>query len=143
MQTTALTATTLTAKPSAGSSTGKVRRRTRLTYKDYVAITPADNGNYELINGNLVFMPFPTPQHQDLVAEVLSEGNLPKEMAFKKYLYETHGVREYWVVNLKKKTIVQYLNEEGEFQKSDTFNMSVALKSVVLEGFEVKLEDLM
>jgi Uma2 family endonuclease len=45
-------------------------RRTLLTYKDYAAITPANNGNYELIDGNIVFMPSPTPLHQDVVTEL-------------------------------------------------------------------------
>jgi Uma2 family endonuclease len=64
-------------------------------------------------------------------------------MAFKKYIYETFMVREYWVVNLKKNTIVQYLNEEGEFQKTGTFKGSEIVKSVVMEGFQTKLEDLL
>jgi Uma2 family endonuclease len=179
-------------------------RRTILTYKDYAAITPANNGNYALINGNIIFIPSPTPQHQDVVTElamllrvfaktndlgkvftaplditfdelntfqpdiifikkdrahfigakkvegapdfvveILSEGNIPKEMAFKKYIYETFMVREYWVVNLKKKTIVQYLNEEGEFQKIGTFNDTEVVKSIAMEGFQTKLEDLL
>ena len=64
-------------------------------------------------------------------------------MSFKKHIYETFLVREYWVVDLKKKTIVQYLNEEGEFQKLGTFKVSDVIKSTVLEGFEIKLEDLL
>ncbi|MFN0174218.1 MAG: Uma2 family endonuclease [Saprospiraceae bacterium] len=200
MQTTAIAVAT---KPPDQKREALVRRRL-LTYKDYAAITPNDNGNYELINGNIVFMPSPTPQHQDvvtelatllrvfaksndlgkvytapldtsfdeintfqpdilfirkdrahiigakkiegapdLVIEVLSEGNTPKVMSFKKHIYETFWVREYWVLDLKKKTVVQYLNEEGEFQKLNTFKATEAVKSVVLEGFQTKLEDLL
>jgi len=203
MQTTAIAVATVATKPPAQKRADRVRRRL-LTYKDYAAITPNDNGNYELINGNIVFMPSPTPQHQrvvrrlsnemenhvrqnnlgevffapldttfdeintfqpdilfirkdrthiigakkiegapDLVIEVLSEGNTPKVMSFKKHIYETFLVGEYWVLDLKKKTIVQYLNEEGEFQKINTFKATEAVKSVVLEGFLTKLEDLL
>ncbi len=198
-------ATTIAVTPQAPATKRTSRlRRTILTYKDYAAITPANNGNYELINGNIVFMSSPTPQHQrvvrrlsneldnyvrqndlgevffapldtsfdeintfqpdilfikkdrahiigakkiegapDFVVEILSEGNAPKEMAFKKYIYETFMVREYWVLNLKKKTVVQYLNEEGEFQKIGTFNAEEIVKSSVLDGFQTKLEDLL
>ena len=202
MQSTAIAISTIGAKETAKKHPGKAR--TMLTYKDYAAITPVDNGNYELINGNLVFIPSPTPLHQDVVTElaallrvfsktndlgkvftapldttfdetntfqpdilfikkdrvhiigakkiegapdfvieILSEGNAPKEMAFKKYIYETFMVREYWVVNLKKMTIVQYLNEEGEFQKMGTFKASEEVKSIVMEGFQTKLADLL
>ncbi len=203
MQTTAIAVSTVAAKQPATKRSSRVRR-TRLTYEDYAAITPANNGNYELINGNLVFMPSPTPQHQrivrrltnaienyvhqndlgevffapldvlfdetntlqpdilfikkeraniigakkiegapDFVIEVLSEGNAPKEMAFKKYIYETFMVSEYWVLNLKNKTIAQYLNEAGEFQKIGTFKSGELVKSAVLDGFQTKLDDLL
>ena len=203
MQTTAIAVATVATKPPTQKRAAPVRRRL-LTYKDYAAITPNDNGNYELINGNIDFMPSPTPQHQDVVAElttqmrifaksndlgkvftapldttfdeintfqpdilfikkdrahiigakkiegapdlvieVLSEGNTPKVMSFKKHIYETFLVGEYWVVDLKKKTIVQYLNEEGEFQKLGSFKATDAIKSIVLEGFQTKLEDLL
>ncbi len=75
--------------------------------------------------------------------EVLSEGNTPKVMSFKKHIYETFLVREYWVVDLKKETVVQYLNEEGEFQKIGTFKAEEVVKSAVLDGFQTKLEDLL
>ncbi len=203
MQATAIAISSVATKPPAPERASRVRR-TVLTYKDYAAITPANNGNYELINGNIVFMASPTPKHQrvvrrlsnhlenyvlqndlgevffapldttfdeintfqpdilfikkerahiigakkiegapDFVVEILSDGNTPKEMAFKKYIYETFMVREYWVVNLKKKTIAQYLNEEGEFLKLGTFKAGEEVKSVVLEGFQTKLEDLL
>jgi Uma2 family endonuclease len=203
MQTTAIAVSTVAAKQPATKRSSRVRR-TRLTYEDYAAITPANNGNYELINGNLIFIPSPTPEHQDVVTELstllrvfaksnnlgkvytapldttfdetntlqpdilfikkeraniigakkiegapdfvvemLSEGNAPKEMAFKKYIYETFMVREYWVLNLKNKTIAQYLNEAGEFQKMGTFKSGEVVKSEVLDGFQTKLDDLL
>lgn len=52
-------------------------------------------------------------------------------------------VQKYWVLNLKKKTIVQYENEQGEFQKIDTFKAGDEVKSTVLKGFHIKLNDLL
>jgi Uma2 family endonuclease len=69
MQTTAIAVSTVAAKQPATKRSSRVRR-TRLTYEDYAAITPANNGNYELINGNLIFIPSPTPEHQDVVTEL-------------------------------------------------------------------------
>ena len=38
----------------------------------------------------------------DFIVEILSGSNSPQEMSYKKYLYESTGVREYWVVNIDK-----------------------------------------
>jgi Uma2 family endonuclease len=51
----------------------------------------------------------------DLVVEILSPSNHSKEMGSKKLIYELSGVREYWLVNLDKKTLTQYENVENEF----------------------------
>jgi len=175
-------------------------RKKRLTYKDYAALTPPDSGNYELHDGKIVYMPSPTPAHQDLVTElsaqmrmyanrnrlgkvytapldtvfdeintlqpdilfiskdrlsivgakkvegapdfiieIQSGGNSPREMSYKKYIYETFMVREYWVVNLKKETITQYVNEEGEFRQAGIFAKDKELVSIVLPDFKTSL----
>jgi len=180
----------------------KTRKRL-LTYKDYVALTPPDSGNYELHNGQIVYMASPTPHHQDIatelsaqmhffvkqhklgkvysapldtvfdeintfqpdvlfiakertaiigskkiegapdfVVEIQSEGNTPKEMGYKKYIYETFMVREYWVINLKKETITKYLNDEGEFRQVGIFRNDEEVASDVLNGFRVSLKGL-
>jgi Uma2 family endonuclease len=46
----------------------------------------------------------------DFIIEILSDGNTPKEMSHKKDIYESTGVKEYWFINLKKKTLIQYEN---------------------------------
>lgn len=178
-------------------------RKKLLTYKDYVALTPPDNGNYELHNGKIIYMPSPNPLHQrivrrlstrldnfleknksgevffapldtvfdeintfqpdvlfiannradiigmkkiegapDFVVEVQSEGNTPKEMSYKKHIYETFMVREYWVINVKKETITQYLNDEGEFRQAGIFGKDKIVVSEVLKGFKVSLKEL-
>ena len=35
-----------------------------MTYEDYVKLTPPDNGNFELLNGQIFFMASPKPSHQ-------------------------------------------------------------------------------
>ncbi len=79
----------------------------------------------------------------DFVIEIQSEGNSPKEMSYKKYIYETFLVREYWIVNLKKETITQYVNEEGEFRQAGIFSKDKELISSVLPGFKTSLAALM
>ena len=179
-------------------------RKKVLNYDDYVRLTPPDSGNYELHNGQIVYMPSPTPPHQrvtgylfrkmadfaesnhlgevfiapldtkfdaintlqpdvlfisagrtgmvtdkkidgapDLVVEVLSEGNSPKDMSFKKYIYESFEVREYWLVNLKKNTLTQYLNHDGEFVPKKVHQKNDVLRAETLQGFELALDKLL
>lgn len=174
-----------------------------LTYEDYTRLTPPDSGNYELHNGNIVFMPSPSPIHQavsstlhiliggyvmqhqlgklfaapldtqlseydlvqpdllfiakhrlsiigekkidgapDLVVEILSPSNDTKEMSYKKYVYETAGVQEYWLVNLEKQTITQYELVENELRWQRTLTKADTLESVVLSGFSLALDTL-
>ncbi len=78
----------------------------------------------------------------DFVVEIQSEGNTPKEMSYKKHIYETFMVREYWVINLKKETITQYLNDEGEFRQTGIFSKDKVVVSEVLKDFQVSLREL-
>lgn len=179
-------------------------RKKILTYDDYAALTPPDSGNYELHNGKIVFIPSPTPRHQDvvmalsahmhifasqhnlgkvypapldtvfadintfqpdilfiskarqhiigdkkidgapdLVVEVLSEGNKPAEMSYKKYIYESHLVQEYWLVNLKKNTVTVYANKEGELMPAGIFSGDDLVSSQVLPGFSIRVSEIL
>lgn len=53
----------------------------------------------------------------DLVVEVLSPSTRKKDMTIKLDKYANAGVREYWVIDPKKETVVVYeFNEEEEFE---------------------------
>lgn len=74
----------------------------------------------------------------DLVVEILSEGNRPKEMSYKKYIYESYGVKEYWVINLQKRTVSQLINHDGEFIPAGIWKEGDVFESVVLPGFRTE-----
>lgn len=42
----------------------KIPQPKLLTYEDYVKLTPADCGNFELISGQIIFKETPNPSHQ-------------------------------------------------------------------------------
>lgn len=71
----------------------------------------------------------------DLVVEIKSDGNTATDMSYKKYLYETRGVQEYWIVYPNKKTIAIYLLIEDELRFQRTLTITDTLKSSVLSGF--------
>lgn len=78
----------------------------------------------------------------DFIVEILSDGNTAKEMSYKKHIFETHGVREYWLINLEKQTITQYENIEDEFIIRSKITIDGSLSSVVFEGFTLKASDI-
>ncbi|ARS40765.1 restriction endonuclease [Sphingobacteriaceae bacterium GW460-11-11-14-LB5] len=78
----------------------------------------------------------------DLVIEILSPGNTKMELLNKYRVYEEFGVKEYWVVSQSDQNILIYtLNEEGKFQPSKIFTLSEKIRSSVLPGFELALDD--
>ncbi len=78
----------------------------------------------------------------DLIIEIESPGNSKKEMSYKKYVYETSGVREYWLIHPEKLTVTQYENIENELIRLNVLNIDDLLKSKVLDGFEIKVREI-
>jgi Uma2 family endonuclease len=78
----------------------------------------------------------------DFIVEIKSPGNPPKELAYKKYVYETSGVREYWLINPENKTIFQYENSDSELVRINIFTIEDVIKSIAIEGFTLKIADL-
>jgi len=68
----------------------------------------------------------------DLVVEVLSASTTRNDRGYKKKLYETHGVKEYWIVEPASKKIEVYLLVEGKYELDNVY--------VIYRDFE--LEDL-
>ena len=79
----------------------------------------------------------------DFIVEILSGSNNPKQMSYKKYLYETTGVREYWIVNIEKQLVTQYENREGEFFIHHIAKRDDVLTSLVLDGFQIDVNDIL
>lgn len=189
---------------AAEQAPGIKTRKKVLTYDDYAALTPPDSSNYELHNGKIIYMPSPTPRHQDvamnlsarmflhasnkdlgkvfqapldtkfdeintfqpdilfisknhlsiigkkkiegapdLVVEILSESNKPKEMSYKKYIYESYLVKEYWLINLEKSSVSVYHNAEGELLPLGIFSRNDVIESKVLVGFKISVKEIL
>ena len=59
----------------------------------------------------------------DLVVEILSPSTSKRDMGIKKDVYEKFGVREYWVINPKEKSIYAYLLKDGKFMLDDCYTV--------------------
>lgn len=77
----------------------------------------------------------------DLIVEILSPGNSRVELQNKYELYQEYGVREYWVVHPIECTLLIYTLVEGKYQSSRLFTAGDRIRSEVLPGFELDLEE--
>ena len=78
----------------------------------------------------------------DLIIEILSPGNTKKEMKIKYAIYEEAAVKEYWLVNLMDKNILQYvLGENGKYTASQPLTDEDIITTAILPDLEINLED--
>ncbi|HWP91863.1 MAG TPA: Uma2 family endonuclease [Thermodesulfobacteriota bacterium] len=78
----------------------------------------------------------------DLVVEILSLGTLERDKIVKKYLYEKHGVKEYWIVEPVGRFIeVMTLEKEG-FEFLGTFFFRDQLESPLLRKLRIPLKEI-
>jgi Uma2 family endonuclease len=74
--------------------------------------------------------------------EVLSPSSVAHDMIRKRALYEKNGVREYWIVNPKARTIVQLVLKKKRYVL-DELGESDVIKGAVLAGFEMMVGELL
>ena len=57
----------------------------------------------------------------DMVVEVLSHSTRKKDLTIKKDVYEAHGVREYWIIDPRAKSVSVYLLRDGKYSLDDVY----------------------
>jgi len=72
----------------------------------------------------------------DLVVEILS-SNKKYDQEEKKYIYELHDVREFWLIDTKKKTVEVFENQRKEFVLLQKAYLGDTVHSKLLAGFEI------
>jgi Uma2 family endonuclease len=76
----------------------------------------------------------------DLVIEVLSPSTRRTDLVRKMALYATVGIKEYWIVDPEKQSIVVHRNEDRKFCATPSVDGFV--KSLVLPGLEIGSEQI-
>ncbi len=77
----------------------------------------------------------------DLVVEIVSPTTIRRDTVVKKEIYESFGVKEYWIVYPDEKVIeVWALGEGGRYELYSFAEKEGKIKSKVLKGFEVELK---
>jgi len=78
----------------------------------------------------------------DLVAEVLSLGSRTRDRIEKRDLYEQYGVREYWIIDPEARTVEVLALEPSGYRLAGSARGSGTVRSTLLDGFSVQLDDL-
>lgn len=79
----------------------------------------------------------------ELVIEVLSPTTASKDYIIKMNLYMRYGVKEYWIVNPKSKTIEIFtLNEEGFYDMPLTYSVNDVANSQIFKELKVELKEI-
>ncbi|MGB9596831.1 MAG: Uma2 family endonuclease [Candidatus Poribacteria bacterium] len=79
----------------------------------------------------------------DLVIEILSESTITEDRTNKFFEYLQAGVSEYWIVDPDAQTIEVYNLTKGAYVPYGKWGIGEIAKSKLLEGFEVKVDDIM
>lgn len=73
--------------------------------------------------------------------EVLSPSSVKHDMVTKRGIYEKCGVREYWIVDARERSITQFVLRKKHFVVAE-LGEADAVKGVVLAGFEANVGEL-
>lgn len=75
----------------------------------------------------------------DLVIEILSPSTRANDKVRKFMLYERAGVREYWIVDPERRTVLVYTPEEDRYCAADAYAAGDSVPVGILEGCTVDL----
>jgi Uma2 family endonuclease len=79
----------------------------------------------------------------DLIVEVLSPSTAKKDWNKKLTLYETAGVREYWIIDPKAKAVYTFiLQPDGQYDDGTMYECDQKAPVHIFEGLEIDLNEL-
>lgn len=77
----------------------------------------------------------------DLVVEIISPSSIKRDRGYKMKLYERHGVGEYWLVDVRTRSVEVYVNIGQNFELREVFAdepMGGKVTPVQMQSFVVK-----
>ena len=78
----------------------------------------------------------------DLAIEVLSPSNPAHDRSLKYQLYEEASVPEYWIIDPQDRTVEVYVLREETYEQLGKWSAGETVRSVVLKGFSVPVEEI-
>lgn len=77
-----------------------------------------------------------------MIVEVVSKGSIARDYIEKKEDYERFGVQEYWIVDPRNEVVLVYALENGKYSLFSSAEEQTIVRSKVLAGFEINLENI-
>lgn len=77
----------------------------------------------------------------DWIVEVTSPSNPQNDYGIKLFKYRTAGVREYWIVNPQKRSVMVYDLEKNE--KSNQYGFDDVIEGCIYEDLNIKISELL
>ena len=79
----------------------------------------------------------------DMIIEILSPSNRKRDLLEKFYLYQSVGVREYWIADPKVKTITVYvMQENGEYNDGEAYKADEKIPVNIFNGYMIDGNDI-
>ena len=75
----------------------------------------------------------------DLIVEVLAKSTAGRDRTKKLRAYEKNGVREYWIVDNKKRAITVYVLDEGAYGAGHVFREGEGFESHAITGMGIEV----
>ncbi|HEV8321321.1 MAG TPA: Uma2 family endonuclease [Myxococcota bacterium] len=78
----------------------------------------------------------------DLVVEILSPSTASRDRGEKRGIYERNGVREYWLVDARARTVTRFVLRANAYDAGRTFDDGASVESEILAGLSVPVSSL-
>lgn len=75
----------------------------------------------------------------DWIIEITSPTNPQNDYGIKLFKYRTAGVREYWIINPLKKSVLVYDLEKNE--RTNQYNFEDEIPVCIYDGFSIRISD--
>lgn len=135
-----------------------------VSLEEFLEMDKGEN-RFEYFNGEVISLPSPSVEHQRfllniaaefrnyfkgktyygvpaLIIEIISSSNESHDRVKKYIIYMEFGVKEYWMVNPKLRTIEVYVLEEDEYKQAAIFKGSECSVSESFDELEIYLEEI-
>jgi len=77
-----------------------------------------------------------------MVVEVVSRSTEKNDRGIKFSDYALHGIKEYWIIDLRQKNIEKYLLMNKAYQLDEKINNGNIVTSTIIKGFSIPVRAL-